>query len=87
MIMRHFPQFSKQPNTTTTLVIVCKKLFSSHHAHYKQGGTSRSTIEEFSLEARRRFDPNPSLNTFKSSKIAKVELQIEYIMSGINKHV
>jgi hypothetical protein len=43
-----FPTILKQPNTITTIVIVCKKLFFGHHAHYKQGGTLRFTIEEFS---------------------------------------
>jgi len=43
-----FPTILKQPNTITTLVIVCKKFISSHHAHYKQGMTSRSRTEEFS---------------------------------------
>jgi hypothetical protein len=42
---------------------------------------------DFALSKRLSFDPNPSLNTPKSSKIAKVKLQIKNIMSGINKHV
>ncbi len=44
-------------------------------------------LPHFALPRKPKFDPSPSLNTPKSSKIAKVELQIEYIMSGISKHV
>jgi hypothetical protein len=50
-----FPTILKQPDTTTTLAIVCKKLLSNHHAHYKQGGTSRSITEEFSSHARKHL--------------------------------
>jgi hypothetical protein len=30
-----FPTILKQPNNTTTLAIMCKKLIFGHHVHYK----------------------------------------------------